>query len=231
LTKKFKEKGVSILVGNQKRPHEKRPQKGKQSEEHVKRVMFTHITGMDEILVIDCVSEDFDQPIFQPPNFLDTQWRDIATNLLRFARSCDSDFTDTDENLGLHRVTYGFQISPSEFNSQNVVFSPHDNQDDSVETSDASSIPGSLPDLMSVDDEASMNETPDLSEVVVNEASDSLSAVLSSDDEASVNEASGSLTAVVSGDVEAANAQPPLFFIVYVTNSTLLQPRISPFRR
>ncbi len=32
----------------------------------------------------------------------------------------------------------------------------------------------------------------------------------------SVNEASGSLTTVVSGDVEAANGQPPLFFIVYV---------------
>jgi hypothetical protein len=34
-----------------------------------------------------------------------------------------------------------------------------------------------------------------------------------------VNEASGSLTAIVSSDVEAANGQPPLSFIVYVANS------------
>ena len=234
MVKKFKEKGVLISVENQKRPHEKRPEKIKQSKEHVnlfddqghfnfsskEKVMLTHITGRDEVMVIDCVSEDFDQPTFQPSNnVLDARWRDIAAKLLRLARSCDSDFTDADENLALQHVTLGIQISPSEFNAQNVAFSLYDNQDNSVEASDESTLPGSLPDLMSVDDEASMNETSDLSEVSVNEVSGSLPAVLSSDDEASVNEASGSLTAIVSSDVEAANGQPPLSFIVYVANS------------
>jgi hypothetical protein len=89
-----------------------------------------------------------------------------------------------------------------------------------------------------------MNETSDVSEVSVNEASGSLPYVLSSDDEVSVNEASvvsevseasviseflpvneasGSFTTVASGDAEAANGQPPLFFIVYVANSKALQ--------
>ncbi len=31
-------------------------------------LMFTHISGRDEVLVIDCVSEDFDQSIAQSPN-------------------------------------------------------------------------------------------------------------------------------------------------------------------
>jgi hypothetical protein len=37
--------------------------------------------------------------------------------------------------------------------------------------------------------------------------------------EVSVNEASGSLTTVVSGDAEAASGQLPLFFFVYVANA------------
>jgi hypothetical protein len=45
-------------------------------------LMFTHITGMNEVLIIDCVSEDFDQPISQPPNVLDTRWHDIAAKSL-----------------------------------------------------------------------------------------------------------------------------------------------------
>ena len=142
--------------------------------------MFTHITGMNEVLIMDCVSEDFDQPISQPPNVLDTRWHDIAANLLRFVRSCDSDFTDADEDLALQDVTYGIQISPSEYTTQN----------EDVAASDASTTPDSLPDLVSVEDEASMNETSDVSEVSVNEVSGSLSDVLSSDDEVSVNEAS-----------------------------------------
>jgi hypothetical protein len=143
-------------------------------------LMFTHITGMDEVLVIDCVSGDFDQPIAQSPNFFDIRCHDIATNLLRFARSCASDSTDADENLSLQEVTYGIQISPSEFIAQN----------EDVAVSDASTSPGSIPDLVSVDDEASMNETSDVSKVSVNEASGSLSYALSSDDEVSVNETS-----------------------------------------
>ena len=155
----------------------------------------------------------------------------ITTNLLRFARSRLSDSTDADENLAFQEVTYGIQISPSEFIAEN----------EDVAASDASTSPGSLPDLVSVDDEASMNETSDASEVSVNEASGSLAYVLSSDDEVSVNEASvvsevsvnetsvisevsvnetsGSLTTVVSGDAETANGHLPLFFIVYVANS------------
>ena len=191
---------------------------------------------------------------------------------MRFARSRLSDSTDADENLAVQEVTYGAQISPSEFIAENedVAASDasalgsldalgawlydngalgawlynnwlHDNQDNSVEASEASTLPDSLPDLVSVDDEASMNETSDASEVSVNEASGSLPYALSSDEEVSVNEtsvvseasvnevsvisevsvneASGSLTTVVSGDAEAANGQPPLFFIVYVANS------------
>jgi hypothetical protein len=105
----------------------------------------------------------------------------------------------------------------------------------------ASTSPVSLPDLVSVDDEASMNETSDVSKVSVNESSDSLAYVLSSDDEVSVNEASGvtevsvnetsvisevsvnetsdSLTTVVSGDVDVANGHLSLVFVVYVGNS------------
>jgi hypothetical protein len=97
LVKKFKEKGLLISVENQMRPHEKRPERKKQSKEHVNildgqglfdfsskgGLMFTHITGSDEALVIDCVSGDFDQPIAQSPNIFDTRWHDIATNLLR----------------------------------------------------------------------------------------------------------------------------------------------------
>jgi hypothetical protein len=194
LAKKFKGKGVLIPVEKQRRTHEKRPEKKKQSKEHVNMLdgqglfpfsskeglMFTHITGRDEALVIDCVSQDFDQPIAQSPNFFDTQWHDIATNLLRFARSRLSDSTDADENLAFQEVTYGIQISPSEFIAEN----------EDVAASDASTSPGSLPDLVSVDDEASMNETSDASEVSVNEASGSLPYALSSDDEVSVNETS-----------------------------------------
>jgi hypothetical protein len=194
LVKKYKEKRVLISVGKQRRPREKRPEKKRQSKEHVNMLdgqglfdfsskeglMFTHITGRNEVLVIDCVLEDFDQPISQSPNVFDTRWHDIATNLLRFARSCDSDSTDADENLDLQDVTYGIQISPSEFIAQS----------EDVAASDASTTPGSLPDLVSVDDEASMNETSDVSEVSVNEASDSLPYALSSDDEVSVNETS-----------------------------------------
>jgi hypothetical protein len=263
MAKRLKEKGVLISVENQKRPHEKRPEKIKRSKEHVnlfddqgtfnfsskEKVMFTHITGRDEVMVIDCVSHDFDQTTFQP-SINDARWRDIAAKLLRHARSRDSDFADADENLASQHVTFGIQTSPSELNAQNAAFSLHDNQDNSVEASDAaafvsldalgallyaanwlyaeddseeaseaSTLTDSLPDLLPYDDEASMNETSDLSEVSVNEVSGSLSTVLSSDDEASVNEASGSLTAIVSSDVEAANGQPPLFFIVYVANS------------
>jgi hypothetical protein len=193
--------------------------------------MFTHISGRDEVLVIDCVSEDFDQPIAQSSNVLDTRWHDIATNRLRFARSCDSDSTDADNHLALQEITYSIQISPSEYTTQS----------ENAAASDASTSSGSLSDLVSVDDEASMNETFDVSEVPVNEASGSLAYVLSSDDEVSVNEASvvsefsvketfvisevsvnetsGSLTTVVSGDAEAANGHLPLFFIVYAANS------------
>ena len=49
--------------------------------------------------------------------------------------------------------------------------------------SDASISPGSFPDLVSVDDESSVNETSDVSEVSVNETSGSLPDVLSSDDD------------------------------------------------
>ncbi len=49
--------------------------------------------------VMDCVWEDFDQPISHSSNVLDDRWHDITTHLLRFVRSCDNDFTDTDENL------------------------------------------------------------------------------------------------------------------------------------
>jgi hypothetical protein len=182
-------------------------------------------------LVIDCVSEDFDQPIAQSPNFLDTQWHDIATNLFRFARSCDSDYTDTDYHLALQEITHGIQISPSEYTTQ----------EENAVASDVSTSPDSLPDLVSVDDEASMNETSDVLEVSVNEASGSLTQVLSSDDKVSVNEASvlsevsvnetsvisevsvnetsDSRTTVVSGDPEAANGHLRLFFTVYVTNT------------
>jgi len=245
LAKKFKGKGVLIPVEKQRRTHEKRPEKKKQSKEHVNTVhdqglfdfsskeglMFTHISGRDEVLVIDCVSEDFDQPIAQSPNVLDTRWHGIATNLLRFAKSCDSDSTEADYHLALQEITYGIQISPLEYTTQ----------EEDAAASDVSTSPGSLPDLVSVDDEASMNETSDASEVSVNEASGSLAYVLSSDDEVSVNEASvvsgvsvnetsvisevsvnetsGSLTTVVSGDAETANGHLPLFFIVYVANS------------
>jgi hypothetical protein len=82
MAKRLKEKGVLISVENQKRPHEKRPEKIKQSKEHVnlfddqgnfnfsskEKVMFTHITGRDEVMVIDCVSDDFDQTTCQPSN-------------------------------------------------------------------------------------------------------------------------------------------------------------------
>jgi hypothetical protein len=117
----------------------------------------------------------------------------------------------------------------------------HDNQDNFLEASEASTLSDTLPDLVSVDDEASMNETSDALEVSVNEASGLLTYALSSDEKVSVNEtsvvseasvnevsviskvsvneASGSLTTVVSGDAEAANGQPPLFFFVYVTNA------------
>ncbi len=150
---------------------------------------------------------------------------------MRFARSCVSVSTDADENLAVQEVTYGIQISPSEFIAQN----------EDVAASDASTSPGSLPDLVSVDDETSMNETSDASEVSVNETSGSLSYALSSDDEVSVNETSvvsevsvnefsviselsvneafGSLTTVVSGDAEAANGQLSFFFFVYVANA------------
>ncbi len=128
LVKKFKGKGVLIPVEKQRRPHEKRPEKKKQSKEHVnifhdqglfdfsskEGLMFTHISGRDEVWVIDCVSEDFHQPMAQSPNFLDTRCHDIATNLLRFTRSCDSDSTDADYRLDLQEITYGIQISPSE---------------------------------------------------------------------------------------------------------------------
>jgi hypothetical protein len=150
---------------------------------------------------------------------------------LRFARSCDSDSTDADYHLALQEITYGTQISPLEYTTE----------EEDAAASDVSTSPDSLPDLVSVDDDASMNETSDASEVSVNEASGSLAYVLSSDDEVSVNEASvvsgvsvnetsvisevsvnetsGSLTTVVSGDAETANGHLPLFFIVYVTNS------------
>ncbi len=131
-------------------------------------------------MVIACVSEDFDQPISQSPNVLDTRWHGIDTNLLRFARSCDSDSTDADYHLALQEITYGIQISPLEYTTQ----------EEDAAASDVSTSPGSLPDLVSVDDEVSMNETSDASEVSVNEASGSLAYVLSSDDEVSVNEAS-----------------------------------------
>jgi hypothetical protein len=72
LVKKFKGKGVLIPVENQRRPHEKRSEKKKQSKEHVnifhdkglfgfsskEGLMFTHISGRDEVLVIqliDCI--------------------------------------------------------------------------------------------------------------------------------------------------------------------------------
>ena len=125
LVKKFKEKGVFISVEKQKRPHEKRPEKIKQSKEHVnlfddqghfnfsskEKVMFTHITGRDKVMVIDCVSEDFDQPTFQPSNnVLDARWRDSAANLLRLTRSRDSDFADADENLASQHVTFGIIV-------------------------------------------------------------------------------------------------------------------------
>jgi hypothetical protein len=214
MAKRLKEKGVLISVENQKRPHEKRPEKIKQSKE---KVMFTHITGRDEVMVIDCVSDDFDQTTCQPSNN-NVRWRDIAANLLR---SRYTDFADADENLASQHVTFGIQTSPSELNAQNVAFSLYDNQDNSVKASEAStlSISEALSDLLPVDDEASMNETSDLSEVSVNEVSGSLPILLSSDDEASVNEASGSLTVIVLSDVEAANGQLPLFFIDYVANS------------
>jgi hypothetical protein len=97
------EKGLLISVENQRRPHEKRPEKKKQSKDHVmmlddqglfpfsskEGLMFTHITGRDEALVIDCVSQDFDQPIAQSPNIFDTRWHDIATNLLRSLEICE----------------------------------------------------------------------------------------------------------------------------------------------
>jgi hypothetical protein len=117
----------------------------------------------------------------------------------------------------------------------------HTKKKENATASDVSTSPGSLPDLVSVDDEDSMNETSDVSEVSVNESSGSLTYVLSSDDEVSVNEASvvsgfsvnetsvisevsvnetsDSLTTVVSGDAETANGHLPLFFIVYVANS------------
>ena len=54
-------------------------------------LMFTHISGRNETLVIDCVSDDFDPSITQSPSVsdsvLDTRWHDIGTNLVRFARS------------------------------------------------------------------------------------------------------------------------------------------------
>ncbi len=136
-------------------------------------------------------------------------------------RSRYSDFADADKNLASQHVTFGIQTSPSELNAQNVAFSLYDNQDNSVKASEASTLSNSdaLSDLLPVDDEASMNETSDLSEVSVNEVSGSLLILLSSNDETSVNEASGSLTVIVSSDVETANGQPPLFFIVYVANS------------
>ncbi len=96
LVKKLKEKGVLIPV-----------RKGQKRKSSLRNMS---ITGMDEALVIDCVS------ISQSPNVLDTRWHDIATNflrnLLRFARSCASDSTDADENLALQDVMYGIQISP-----------------------------------------------------------------------------------------------------------------------
>jgi hypothetical protein len=53
--------------------------------------------------------------------------------------------------------------------SENVVVSLCDNQEPSVESfvesSDASTTPVSLPDLLSVDEEASVNETSQISEV------------------------------------------------------------------
>ena len=76
---------------------------------------------------------------------------------MRFARSCDSDFTDADEDLDLQYVTYGIQISPSEYVTQK----------EDVETSDTSTTPGHSK-LVSVDDETSMNGTSDVSEVSVN---------------------------------------------------------------
>jgi hypothetical protein len=93
LVQKFKEKVLLISVENQRRPHEKRPEKKNQSKEHVNildgqglfdfsskgGLMFTHITGSDEALVIDCVSGHFDQPIAQSPNIFDTRCHDIAT--------------------------------------------------------------------------------------------------------------------------------------------------------
>jgi hypothetical protein len=146
LSKKFKEKGVLIPVEKQVRPHEKRIEKKKQSKDHVNMLdvqglfdfsskeglMFTHITGRDEALVIDCVSDDFDQPITQCPSVLDTRWHDIAGNFLRFGRSFDSDSTNADEDLALQNVTYGIQISPSEYTTQN----------EDVAVSDASTSPG-----------------------------------------------------------------------------------------
>ncbi len=191
MAKRLKEKGVLISVENQKRPHEKRPEKIKRSKEHVnlfddqgtfnfsskEKVMFAHITGRDEVMVIDCVSHDFDQTTFQP-SINNARWRDIAANLLRLTRSRDSDFADADENLASQHVTFGIQTSPSELNTQNTAFSLYDNQDNSVEASEASTLTDSLPDLLPYDDEASMNETSDLSEVSVNEVSGSLSTVL-----------------------------------------------------
>ena len=135
---------------------------------------------------------------------------------MRFARSRLSDSTDADENLAVQEVTYGIQISPSEFIAENVDVAASDasalgsldalgawlydngalgawlynnwlygNQDNSLEASEASTLSDTLPDLESVDDEASMNETSDALEVSVNEASGSLLYALSSDDEVS----------------------------------------------
>jgi hypothetical protein len=141
-------------------------------------------------------------------------WRDIAANLLR---SRDSDFADADENLASQHVTFGIQTSPSELNAQNAAFSLYDNQDNSVEASDASAfvtldaLGAWLYDIGLYEEDNSV----EASEASTLSISDSFPDLLPVDDEASmnetsdlsevsVNEVSGSLPTVLSSDDEAS---------------------------